>query len=85
MINIRRKLTAILATDCVSFSIYMEEQEKETLSSLNKFRSIIEYIKFINGNIFHTADDFVIAGFQIPIESIKANIKFQKEIKEFFK
>ena len=68
MPNIKRKLTTILATDCVAFSKYMEEQEEKTLSSLNKCRLIIDkYIKIFNGNIFHTASDSIIAEFQTPL------------------
>ena len=42
MSNIKRKLTTILAIDCVSFSKHMEQHEENTLSSLNKCRSIID-------------------------------------------
>ncbi len=81
MSNIKRKLTTILAIDCVSFSKHMEQHEENTLSSLNKCRSIIDkYINSFNGKIFHTAGDSVIAEFQTPVESVKASIKFQKEI-----
>ena len=81
MSNIKRKLTTILATDCVSFSKHMEKHEEDTLTSLNKCRSIIDkYINKYNGKIFHTAGDSVIAEFQTPFESVKASIEFQKEI-----
>ncbi len=81
MSNIKRKLTTILATDCVSFSKHMEENEESTLKSLNSCRSIIDKkIEQYNGKIFHTAGDSVIAEFQSPVESVKASIEFQKEI-----
>ena len=81
MSNIKRKLTTILATDCVSFSKHMEENEENTLKSLNSCRSIIDKkIEDYNGKIFHTAGDSVIAEFQSPVESVKASIEFQKEI-----
>ena len=81
MSNIKRKLTTILATDCVSFSKHMEENEENTLISLNSCRSIIDKkIEDYNGKIFHTAGDSVIAEFQSPVESVKASIEFQKEI-----
>ena len=58
MSNIKRKLTTILATDCVSFSKHMEENEENTLKSLNSCRSIIDKkIEDYNGKIFHTAGD----------------------------
>ena len=46
MSEVQRKFATILATDCVSFSKYMAENEEGTLSSLNSCRSIIdEYIE----------------------------------------
>ncbi len=46
MSEVQRKFATILATDCVSFSKHMAENEEGTLSSLNSCRSIIdEYIE----------------------------------------
>ena len=61
MSQIERKFATILATDCVSFSKHMTENEEGTLSSLNSCRSIIdEYIEQHGGRIFHTAGDSVV-------------------------
>ena len=42
MSQVKRKLATILATDCVSFSKHMEEQEEKTLESLKACREIID-------------------------------------------
>ena len=78
---VKRKLTTILATDCVGFSKHMENQEENTLISLKACRDIIDpiIIKYY-GRIFHTAGDSVIAEFESPVQSVKAAIEFQNSI-----
>ena len=54
MSEVNRKLATILATDCVSFSKHMQENEEKTLASLNACREIIDtIIKKHSGRIFH--------------------------------
>ena len=78
MSTVKRKLTTILATDCVGFSMHMEEQEEKTLASLKACRDIIDpIIEQFSGRIFHTAGDSVIAEFQSPVECANAAIEFQ--------
>ena len=53
MTKVNRKLTTILATDCVGFSRLMEENEELTLQNLKACRSIIApYIQEYGGKIF---------------------------------
>jgi adenylate cyclase len=81
MSKVKRKLTTILATDCVGFSMHMEEQEEKTLASLKACRNIIDpIIEQFSGRIFHTAGDSVIAEFQSPVECANAAIEFQNAI-----
>ena len=81
MSTVKRKLTTILATDCVGFSMHMEEQEEKTLASLKACRDIIDpIIEQFSGRIFHTAGDSVIAEFQSPVECANAAIEFQNAI-----
>ena len=52
MSNVNRKLTSILATDCVGFSSHMEKNEEKTLDNLKACRSIIDpYIEEFGGKI----------------------------------
>ena len=56
MSKVKRKLTTILATDCVGFSKRMDENEELTLENLKACRSIIDpLIKEFGGRIFYTA------------------------------
>ena len=83
MSEVKRKFATILATDCVSFSKNMAENEDATLSSLNSCRSIIDdYIEQHGGRIFHTAGDSVLAEFNSPIETVNCAINFQDRIYE---
>ncbi len=78
----KRKLTTIMATDCVSFSKHMEFDELGTLRNLNECRSIIDQkIAEYGGRIFHTAGDSVIAEFDSTVNSVKAAYEFQGELK----
>ncbi|PPR25422.1 MAG: hypothetical protein CFH34_01452 [Alphaproteobacteria bacterium MarineAlpha9_Bin4] len=81
MDKIKRKLSTILAADCVGFSSYMDKNEELTLASLKSCRAIIDkIIDKYGGRIFYTAGDSVIAEFSSPVNSIKAAIEFQKLI-----
>ena len=81
MSNVNRKLTSILATDCVGFSSHMEKNEEKTLENLKACRSIIDpYIEEFGGKIFYTAGDSVIAEFASPVSCVNAATNFQKAI-----
>ena len=83
MTETKRKLTTILATDCVGFSRSMEKDEDLTLQNLKECRSLIDpMIKKLNGRIFYTAGDSVIAEFESPVECVSVAIDFQKAISE---
>ena len=81
MSDTKRKLATILATDCVSFSKHMVQDEIGTLSALKSCRTIIDLIIHEHGGgIFHTAGDSVIAEFPSPVECVTAAVKFQDAI-----
>ena len=81
MASVNRRLTSILATDCVGFSSLMEKDEEKTLENLKACRSIIDpYIEEFGGKIFYTAGDSVIAEFASPVSCVNAAINFQKAI-----
>lgn len=81
MSNVNRRLTSILATDCVGFSSHMEKDEEKTLENLKACRSLIDpVIEEYGGKIFYTAGDSVIAEFSSPVSCVKAAANFQKAI-----
>ena len=81
MSNVNRRLTSILATDCVGFSSHMEKNEEKTLENLKACRSLIDpFIEEFGGKIFYTAGDSVIAEFGSPVSCVNAATNFQKAI-----
>ena len=83
MSDVKRKFATILATDCVSFSKHMLEDEEATFESLNACREIIDtLIQQYGGRIFHTAGDSVLADFESPIETVNCAIKIQESVHE---
>ncbi len=81
MANIKRKLSTILAADCVDFSSHMDRNEELTLKALKSCRFIIDpIIDKYGGHIFYTAGDSVIADFSSPVNSVNAAIEIQKLI-----
>ncbi len=83
MKKVKRKLSTILAADCVDFSSFMDKDEELTLDHLKFCRSIIDpIIDKYEGRIFYTAGDSVIAEFKSPVSSVNAAIEFQKSILE---
>ena len=78
-----RKVTVILATDVVGYSVMMEENEEQTLKNLKVCREIVErLIKDHHGRIFNTAGDSVLAEFQSAVEAVICATEFQNTIKE---
>ena len=77
--KVKRRLTTIMASDCVDYSKHMDENEEKTLFNLKACRSIIDpVILEYGGRIFHTAGDSVIAEFSSPVDSVLAAYEFQK-------
>ena len=81
MVKVKRKLSTILAADCVGFSALMDRNEELTLESLKLCRAIIDpIIDKYDGRIFYTAGDSIIADFESPVSSVNAAIEFQKSV-----
>jgi adenylate cyclase len=77
----KRKLTTVLATDCVNFSYHMQLDEEATYRNLKRCRKLIdEKIAENAGRIFHTAGDSVIAEFNSPVEAVNAAVACQKSL-----
>ena len=77
----KRKLTTVMATDCVNFSFHMQLDEEATYRNLRQCRVVIDQIiETHDGRIFNTAGDSVIAEFVSPIDAINASVAFQKAL-----
>ena len=77
-----RKMAAIFAADVVGYSKLMATNEKLTLFRLKETRKFTDkVITDLNGNIFSTAGDSIMAEFASPVDAVEAAIEIQKEMK----
>ena len=80
--QIRRKLTAILSADAVSYSRMMSENEEQTLRILADHRRIVDaIIQAHEGRIVNTAGDSVLAEFLSSVEAVRCAIEMQEALK----
>ena len=76
-----RKMAAIFAADVVGYSKLMASNEKLTLYRLKETRKITDkIIQELNGRIFSTAGDSIMAEFASPVDAMEAAISIQKEV-----
>ena len=76
-----RKMAAIFAADVVGYSKLMASNEKLTLFRLKETRKITDkIIHSLDGRIFSTAGDSIMAEFASPVEAMEAAIAIQKEV-----
>ena len=78
-----RKMAAIFAADVVGYSKLMATNEKLTLFRLKETRKITDkIIHDLNGRIFSTAGDSIMAEFASPVDAVEASINIQKEVEK---
>ena len=76
-----RKMAAIFAADVVGYRKLMASNEKLTLFRLKETRKITDkIIQELNGRIFSTAGDSIMAEFASPVDAMEAAISIQKEV-----
>lgn len=81
-LQIKRRLTAILSADAVSYSRMMSEDEEQTLRILADHRRIIDaIIQTHEGRIVNTAGDSVLAEFPSSVEAVRCAIEMQEALK----
>ena len=79
----QRKMAAIFAADVVGYSKLMEQNEKLTLFRLKETRKTTDaIIKKLNGRIFSTAGDSIMAEFASPVDAVEAAIEIQQIISQ---
>jgi len=81
MAEARRKLTAILSADVVSYSRLMGADERATLNTLNAYRTVFrDHISSHEGRVVDTAGDSILAVFDSVVEAVQSAIEVQKEL-----
>ncbi len=79
---LKRKLSAILAADAVSYSRKMSENEEGTMRVLSAHRAVIDgIIEFHEGRIANTAGDSVLAEFASPVEAVRCAVEIQDALR----
>lgn len=80
--QIKRKLTAILSADAVSYSRMMSENEDLALRTLADQRRIVDaIIQAHEGRIVNTAGDSVLAEFSSSVAAVRCAIEMQESLK----
>tara|TARA_X000000950_G_scaffold233967_1_gene283703 strand:- start:890 stop:1150 length:261 start_codon:yes stop_codon:yes gene_type:complete len=82
MVDLERKLTAILAADVVSFSKYMSQDEEGTLGLVKRLETEIltPIVEEHSGKIFKKMGDGYLADFPSVVGAIKAAINIQNAL-----
>lgn len=81
MAEARRRLTAILSADVVSYSRLMGADERATLNTLNAYRAVFrEHVVNHQGRVIDTAGDSILAMFDSVVEAVQAAIEIQHDI-----
>ena len=82
MVDLERKLTAILAADVVSFSKYMSQDEEGTLGLVKRLETEIltPIVEEHSGKIFKKMGDGYLADFPSVVGAIKAAIDIQNRL-----
>jgi TolB-like protein len=76
-----RKLAAILAADVAGYSRLMETDERDTIATLDNYRSVFrETATGHGGRIVDTAGDSVLAIFPSAIAAVEAALNVQREL-----
>ncbi|MCW5576959.1 MAG: adenylate/guanylate cyclase domain-containing protein [Burkholderiales bacterium] len=79
---LKRKLSAILAADAVSYSRKMSRNEEGTMRVLSAHRAVIDgIIEFHDGRIANTAGDSVLAEFASPVEAVRCAVEIQDALR----
>jgi class 3 adenylate cyclase len=79
---VKRRTATILASDVVSFSRLMAENEDETLGRLTAYhRACKTFVERYGGRIFNTAGDSIMCEFETPLAAIRAAIDIQEAIR----
>ncbi len=81
MAEARRRLSAILSADVVSYSRLMGTDEQATLDTLNAYRAVFRgHIEGHDGRVVDTAGDSILAVFDSVVEAVRCAIDVQRDV-----
>ena len=80
--DVKRKLTAILSADVKGYSRLMEEDEVETIRTLNAYKEVMtNLIQKHRGRVVNAPGDNVLAEFASVVDAVECGVEIQKELK----
>jgi TolB-like protein len=80
--GLKRKLSAILSADAVSYSRLMGEDEEATVLTLTAYREVMStLIRQYNGRVLDAPGDNLLAEFASVVDAVQCAMAVQKEIK----
>ncbi len=78
----KRKITAILAADVAEYTRLISEDEEETLTRLEAYRTVFDdFVHRAGGRIFNTAGDGVMCEFASAVEATRCAIDIQESLR----
>jgi TolB-like protein/class 3 adenylate cyclase len=79
----KRKLTAILSADVVSYSRLMDDDEEETVRTLNSYRTAMsDLIQQYRGRVVDITGDNLMAEFTSVVDAVNCAVEIQRELAE---
>jgi predicted ATPase/DNA-binding winged helix-turn-helix (wHTH) protein len=80
-LEVRHRLTAILAADAAAYSRVMAEDDRIALSALDAARAVFRtHIQAQGGRIIDTAGDSVLASFETATGAVRAAVAIQRKL-----
>jgi adenylate cyclase len=82
VLQVNRKLAAILSADVRGYSRLMEENEIETIRTLTTYKEIMtNFIQQHKGRVVDAPGDNLLAEFASVVEAVQCGVEIQKELK----
>lgn len=82
MEHIKRKLVAILSADVKDYSRLMQDNEAETVSTLNKYKTVMERLIIQHhGRVVDSPGDNLLAEFASVVDATQGAVAIQRELK----
>ncbi len=78
-LNVKRKIAAIMAADIAGYSRLVAANEEATLTQLASYRAVFDdFVSKVDGRIFNTAGDAILAEFSSAVEAVRSAIDIQE-------
>ena len=77
-----RRLTTILASDVVGYSLLVSQNEERAVRLVRqRFATVTSFVSQHDGRVFNTAGDSLLAEFQSPVEAVRCALEIQEAMR----